>query len=295
MSNGTESKLINLDGVTLKIDFTKIHHNHEDLLTSRMLPHIWCPGCSLGTNVQALIRGLDMAGLNLDKEVVMISGIGCTGRASGYVEADGFHTTHGRAIPFALGVKLGNPGLHVIVFSGDGDLFAIGGNHFIHAARRKANITVICVNNGTYGLTGGQTSPTTFPNTVTPTTVPSDVVVEQPFNLVDLALGAGAAYVARYTSAHYTILPRIIKEAIRVNEEGYGLAFIDLISGCPALYGKRNGYDAVKMVKNFKEASVEIKPKPDGSHLLRKNTEVLFEKDKGYVRIPVGVFRRPKK
>ncbi len=101
----------------------------------------------------------------------MISGIGCTGRASGYIEADGFHTTHGRAIPFATGVKLSNPNLEVVVFSGDGDLIAIGGNHFIHAARRKQNITVICNNNSTYGLTGGQASPTSFVDTKTPTTM----------------------------------------------------------------------------------------------------------------------------
>ncbi|MHA2251159.1 MAG: thiamine pyrophosphate-dependent enzyme [Candidatus Kariarchaeaceae archaeon] len=269
-----------------KIDFFKLEHNYENQLTSRVLPTIWCSGCSLGTNLQSVIRGIISSKLDLDKEVVMVSGIGCTGRASGYIEADGFHTTHGRAIPFATGVKLSNPNLEVIVFSGDGDLFAIGGNHFIHAARREQDITVICNNNSTYGLTGGQASPTSFVDTTTPTTINQN---DQPFNLVDLALGSGAAFVARYTSAHYKILPRIIKEAINTD----GLAFIDLISGCPAIYGKRNGYRTGDyMVKNFLEASVEMTPQEDGSHLLRENTEVLFEKGKGYTRIPVGVFRR---
>lgn len=272
--------------MTQEIDFSKLGHNYEKNLTSRMLPHIWCTGCSLGTNLQSLVRGAVDAGYDLDHELVMVSGIGCTGRASGYVEADGFHTTHGRAIAFATGVKYGNPDLKVVVFSGDGDLFSIGGNHFIHAARRKTDMTVICTNNSTYGLTGGQASPTSFEDTVTPTTIGRNY---EPFNLVDLALGSGAAFVARYTSAHYKILPRIIKEALHTE----GLAFIDLISGCPAIYGKRNGYPTGEyMVENFLEASVEIEPKEDGSHLLPKNTRMEFDRTKGYTKIPVGVFRR---
>ncbi|MHA2171380.1 MAG: thiamine pyrophosphate-dependent enzyme [Candidatus Kariarchaeaceae archaeon] len=269
-----------------KIDFFKLQHNYESSLTSRVIPTIWCSGCSLGTNLQSIIRGIISAKLDLDREVVMISGIGCTGRASGYIEADGFHTTHGRAIPFATGVKLSNPDLEVIVFSGDGDLMAIGGNHFIHAARRKQNITVICNNNSTYGLTGGQASPTSFVDTQTPTTITKN---DEPFNLVDLALGSGSAFVARYTSSHYKILPRIIREAIQTP----GFSFIDLVSGCPAIYGKRNGYPTGEyMVQNFKDASVEIEHKNDGSHLLRENTEILFEKGKGYTRIPIGIFRK---
>ncbi|MDH5402634.1 MAG: thiamine pyrophosphate-dependent enzyme [Candidatus Heimdallarchaeota archaeon] len=273
--------------VTIKFDL--LGHNNEVDLTSRMLPHIWCSGCSLGTNVQSFIRGAISAGLNLDREVVMVSGIGCTGRASGYIEADGFHTTHGRAIAFATGVKLGNPNLEVVVFSGDGDLFAIGGNHFIHAARRKEDLTVICTNNSTYGLTGGQASPTTFENTYTPTTIEKN---DKPFDLVNLALGAGAAFVARYTSAHYKILPRIIKEALQTK----GMAFIDLISGCPAIYGKKNGYPTGEiMVQNFLESSVDIVPDDEGTYLLPENTAVHFDQGKGYTKIPVGIFRRGEK
>jgi len=273
----------------MEIDFSKLHHNLEDKLTSKMLPHIWCSGCSLGTNLQSLVRGATLTGLDMDKEMVMISGIGCTGRASGYVEFDGFHTTHGRAIPFATGVKTGNPNLEVIVFSGDGDLFSIGGNHFIHAARRKIDLTIICTNNSVYGLTGGQASPTSFEKTTTTTTVVENL---RPFNLVDLALGAGADFVARYTSAHFKILPRIIKAAIETD----GVAFIDLISGCPAIYGKKNGYPTPEyMVRNFLEASVEIEVKEDGSHLLPENTVMHFDRTKGYTKIPVGIFRRQDK
>ncbi len=271
-----------------KINFTKLKHNYEEDLMSPMLPTIWCAGCSLGSNLQSIIRGVQRAGLDFDEEIAFISGIGCTGRASGYVNADGFHTTHGRAIPFASGVKLGNPDLEVIVFSGDGDLFAIGGNHFIHAARRKIDITVICDNNSTYGLTGGQASPTSFIDTKTPTTIMKN---DTPFNLVDLALGSGAAFVARYTTAHYNILPKVIEEAIKTK----GFAFIDLISGCPALYGRRNGYPSGEyMIKNFLEASVEVDTS-DPASLLAKNTEVKFDRNVGYTRIPVGVFRREEK
>lgn len=268
------------------IDFSKLAHNFEDSLTSKMIPTIWCSGCSLGSNLQSIVRGAKKAGYDLDRDMVMISGIGCTGRASGYVEIDGFHTTHGRALPFAQGVKSGNPNLEVIVFSGDGDLFAIGGNHFIHTARRGTDMTVICNNNSTYGLTGGQASPTSFADTSTPTTIDKN---DKPFNLVDLALGAGAAFVARYTTAHYDTLPRVIAQAMRVD----GFAFIDLISGCPAIYGKRNGYPSGEyMIKNFKEASVEINTS-DPSYLLPQNTTVEFDPKVGYTKIPVGIFRSP--
>ena len=270
------------------IDFSKLKHNFEKDLTSAMIPTIWCTGCSLGANLQAIIRGANLAGYDFDHEMVLVSGIGCTGRASGYVNADGFHTTHGRAIPFATGVKIGNPGLEVIVFSGDGDLFSIGGNHFIHAARKCIDMTVICNNNSTYGLTGGQASPTSFIDTKTPTTIGQN---SRPFDLVNLALGAGAAYVARYTTAQNTSLPKVIAEAMRVD----GFAFIDLVSGCPALYGRRNGYPTGEyMIQNFREASVVVDTS-DPANLLPEQTAIEFDRTKGYTRIPIGVFRRPER
>ncbi len=135
-------------------------HPFDALLREDRIPHIWCSGCGLGVSLTCLLSALLQTDLDMDK-VSMVSGIGCTGRVAGYVRLDSFHTTHGRAIPFATGLKLANPALKVVVMSGDGDLIAIGGNHFIHAARRNLDITVICVNNLNYGMTGGQTAPTT--------------------------------------------------------------------------------------------------------------------------------------
>ena len=169
----------------------------EPFLRMDRMPHIWCPGCGIGTTVNCFTRALESSKLNLDK-VAIVSGIGCTGRVAGYANLDSFHTTHGRAIPFATGLKLSNPELQVVVYSGDGDLFAIGGNHFIHAARRNMDIKVICVNNLTYAMTGGQTGPAT-PAEVISATSPYGVF-EPSFNLVQLAEAAGASYVARWTT-----------------------------------------------------------------------------------------------
>ena len=173
-------------------------HPLEAYLRTERLPHIWCPGCGLGIVLSCFLRGLLKSGLNLDK-VTLVSGIGCTGRVAGYVTLDSFHTTHGRAIPFATGLKIANPELHVVVFSGEGDLMAIGGNHFIHAARRNIDMTVICVNNFTYGMTGGQLGPTT-PLTARSTTTQQGNI-EEPFNIPYLSKASGAVYVARWTTA----------------------------------------------------------------------------------------------
>jgi len=145
-------------------------HPLDDLIRTDRIPHIWCPGCGIGTVFSSCLAALKGSGIDLQK-TVMVSGIGCSGRAAGYVKLDSFHTTHGRAIPFATGLKLANPELNIVVFSGDGDLFAIGGNHFIHAARRNMDMTVICVNNLNYGMTGGQVAATT-PHLAKSTTTP---------------------------------------------------------------------------------------------------------------------------
>jgi 2-oxoglutarate ferredoxin oxidoreductase subunit beta len=197
------------------------------------MPHIWCTGCGIGLATSCFVRGIERAGLNLDK-IALVSGIGCSGRVAGYVKLDSFHTTHGRALPFATGLKLGNPGLKVVVFSGDGDIAAIGGNHLIHSARRNMDMTVICINNFNYGMTGGQLGPTT-PLEALSTTSPYGNF-EYPFNLPYLVAASGATYVARWTVLHLRQLERSIAEALVKP----GFSFVEVISPCPPIYGRMN-------------------------------------------------------
>lgn len=213
----------------------EIHGRHpmDDLLRTERLPHIWCPGCGLGTALTCFLSALRKSGLDLDK-VSMVSGIGCTGRVAGYVRLDSFHTTHGRAIPFATGLKLGNPELKVVVFSGDGDLVTIGGNHFIHAARRNIDMTVLCVNNFNYGMTGGQAGATTPIGGITTTSPYGNY--EYPFNVSALAAASGAVYVARWTVLHARRLERSITEALLKP----GFSLVEVISPCPTGFGRRH-------------------------------------------------------
>jgi 2-oxoglutarate ferredoxin oxidoreductase subunit beta len=181
----------------------------------------------------------------------VVSGIGCSGRVAGYVAMDSFHTTHGRAIPFATGLKLANPALKVVVFSGDGDLIAIGGNHFIHAARRNMDLTVICVNNFIYGMTGGQVGPTTPTEARTSTSLKGNR--DHPFNLAYLAAASGAAYVARWTTLHVRRLERALAEALLKP----GFSFVEIISPCPTLYGRLNKQKTgLEQMMYYKEKSV---------------------------------------
>lgn len=219
-------------------------------LRQERIPHIWCPGCGIGTTVNCFARALTDSGLDLD-QVAIVSGIGCTGRVAGYLNLDSFHTTHGRAIPFATGLKLSNPRLKVVVYSGDGDLFAIGGNHFVHAARRNMDLMVVCVNNYTYGMTGGQVAPTT-PLGPVQTTMPYGNF-ENSFNLPFLADACGAVYVARWTVYHVKQLAKAMKEGLSKK----GFVFIEALSPCPTLYSRRNRLgDGVDQVKYYKEKSV---------------------------------------
>ena len=205
----------------------------EELLRSDRLPHIWCPECGIGTAVSCFTSALTRLGLDLDR-VAVVSGIGCTGRVAGYMKLDSFHTTHGRAIPFATGLKMANPRLKVVVFSGDGDLISIGGNHFIHAARRNVDMTVICVNNFNYAMTGGQVAPTTPLSAVSTTTPYGNY--EHPFSLPGLAASCGAVYVARWTTLHVRRLIGSMQEALAKR----GFSFVEVISPCPTLYTRRN-------------------------------------------------------
>jgi 2-oxoglutarate ferredoxin oxidoreductase subunit beta len=218
-------------------------HPMDDLLREDRLPHIWCSGCGIGTAVTCFISALLKSGQDLDK-VAVISGIGCTGRVAGYIKLDSFHTTHGRAIAFATGLKLANPELKVVIFSGDGDLIAIGGNHFIHAARRNIDMTVICVNNFNYGMTGGQVGPTTPVGARTATSPYG--CFEHPFNIPYLAAASGAVYVARWTVLHVRRLERSIGEALAKR----GFSLVEVIAPCPTNYDRwqkrRTGLDSLR-------------------------------------------------
>jgi 2-oxoglutarate ferredoxin oxidoreductase subunit beta len=207
------------------------------------MPHIWCPTCGIGTVVRCYAKALEESGVDLDKAAI-VSGIGCTGRVAGYMKLDAFHTTHGRAIPFATGLKLGRPELLVTVFSGDGDLSGIGGNHFIHTARRNMDMLVVLVNNFIYGMTGGQNAPTT-PLTAKSSTMPFGNF-ERPFNLPHLAHSCGATYVARWTSLHIRRMTKSFKEAIQRK----GFRFVEVIAPCSTLYARLNklgtGFDLMR-------------------------------------------------
>ena len=244
----------------------------EPFLRMDRMPHIWCPGCGIGTTVNCFTRALLGSKANLDK-VAIVSGIGCTGRVAGYAALDSFHTTHGRAIPFATGLKLANPELQVVVYSGDGDLFAIGGNHFIHAARRNMDLKVICVNNLTYAMTGGQTAPTT-PSHVISATAPYGVF-EPAFNLVQLAEAAGAAYVARWTTYHVKQLSRSMEDVLKKK----GFCFIEVLSPCPTLYQRRNKMgDGLDTMKFYKEVSKVRNGAPTSECGLTKAGEIIVGK-----------------
>ncbi|WP_028583054.1 2-oxoacid:ferredoxin oxidoreductase subunit beta [Desulfogranum mediterraneum] len=224
-------------------------HPLDDLIRTERIPHIWCPGCGIGTVFSSTLKAIKGTGIPYDR-FTMVSGIGCSARGAGYVKLDSFHTTHGRAIPFASGIKMANPDLNVIVFSGDGDLFAIGGNHFIHAARRNMDLTVVCVNNLTYGMTGGQVAATT-PNRAKTTTTPFGNP-DAPFNLPLMASASGASYVARWTILHTRDLTDSINEAMAKK----GFSFIEVLSPCPINYGRRNKEKPLDTLKLYQERTI---------------------------------------
>ncbi|MDH7593337.1 MAG: thiamine pyrophosphate-dependent enzyme [Methanomicrobiales archaeon] len=207
------------------------------------LPSIFCAGCGIGTVINCTLSAVTSMGWRRN-DVVFLSGIGCSSRAPGYIRTDSLHTTHGRALAFATGVKLAEPRLNVILFTGDGDLAAIGGNHFIHACRRNIDLTVVCVNNYIYGMTGGQGSPTT-PVGARSSTTPYGST-ETPFDLSELAMAAGANYVSRWTPYHTKELTAAVKAGL----ETPGLSFIEVMTQCPTGYGRAN---RLRDVKEFME------------------------------------------
>jgi len=231
-------------------EITKLVHKY--LRHDKKFPHVWCPGCGNGIVLGAMIRAIDRLGYSKD-EIVMVSGIGCSGRLPVYVDFNTLHTTHGRALTFATGVKLAKPELKVIVVMGDGDATAIGGNHFIHAARRNINLTAIIINNNIYGMTGGQYSPTT-PYGMRATTAPYRHI-EHAFNIAELAVTAGAVFVGRGTVYHARLLDKLIEKALL--KRGFGV--VEIITHCHTQYGRRNRMgDAVAMMNWQKEHAVRI-------------------------------------
>jgi 2-oxoglutarate ferredoxin oxidoreductase subunit beta len=224
----------------------KLEHYLADYLRMDRFPHIWCAGCGLGIILKSYVQALYELDYDLDK-VVTVSGIGCAGRASGYVNTDAFHTTHGRALPFATGISVSHPELKPVVISGDGDLFAIGCNNLIHAARRNINMLVICSNNFNYGMTGAQYGPTTPLDMRTPTSPYGNI--ENPFNLVALVGSAGATMVSRWTVYHVHQLKNSIKKGLQKK----GFSFIEVLSPCTTGYGRLNKMSPIDMMRDLKE------------------------------------------
>lgn len=246
----------------------------EYYLRDRFMPHIWCGGCGHGTVLNGLIRSVDELGLK-KREIVMVSGIGCSARMAGYLDFHTLHTLHGRALAFATGVKLSRPELTIICPLGDGDALAIGGNHFIHAARRNIDMTVLILNNRIYGMTGGQYSPLSGCG-IDASTAPYSTI-EDAFDTVTLATAAGATFVARTTSFHVHELQDTLTRAIRHK----GLSVVEVLSQCPTHFGRKNGnLEAIQMLKDFRTGTARI-----GSRQLENNPGLIprgifVEKDK---------------
>lgn len=246
--------------------------NYEKYLRLKKFPHIWCAGCGDGIALKSILRTIDKIGWKKD-DIAMVSGIGCSSRTPGYVDFNTLHTTHGRAIAFATGIKMAKPRMHVIVITGDGDGLAIGGNHFIHAARRNIDLTILLFNNHIYGMTGGQVSPTT-PLTMRAATAPYGAI-DPPFDVVHVAKGCGASYVARGTTYHVPALDKLIYGAFMKK----GLSVVEIMSPCPTSYGRMNKLGTpVNMLQALKNEAVRI----------RKWDKMTEDERKG--KFPMGVF-----
>ena len=231
-------------------EITKLIHKY--LRHDKKFPHVWCPGCGNGVILGSLIRAIDKLGLTKD-EIVLASGIGCSGRMPVYVDFNTIHTTHGRALTFATGIKLAKPSLTVITVMGDGDATAIGGNHFIHAARRNLDLTAIIINNQIYGMTGGQFSPTT-PYGSNAITAPYGHI-EQAFSIAELAVTAGAAFVGRGTVYHVKLLDKLIEAAVLKR----GFSVVEIISNCHIQFGRRNEMgNPVTMLEWMRDHAVTV-------------------------------------
>ena len=245
----------------------------KDYIRERFFPHIWCAGCGHGIILNSLLRAVESLGMSKN-EIVMVSGIGCSSRISGYLDFHTLHTVHGRALAFATGVKLSRPELNLVVPMGDGDALAIGGNHFIHAARRNIDITAIVMNNRIYGMTGGQFSPLSGYG-IMATTAPY-ATVDQGFDVAELARAAGATFVARSTTYHVQQLTKLLREAIL--HEGFSV--VEVLTQCPTYFGRRNKQGgAVDMMKWLKDNTTPVgsKAKEDNPALIERGIFVQKE------------------
>jgi len=245
----------------------------KEFIRERFFPHLWCPGCGHGTVLNGMLRAIDALALKKN-DIVMVSGIGCSSRISGYVDVHTLHTIHGRALAFATGVKMSRPELTLIVPMGDGDALAIGGNHFIHAARRNIDITAIVMNNRTYGMTGGQYSPLSGYGTRA-TTAPY-TNIDHDFDVVELSKAAGATFVARTTTYHTQQITQIIKKAIQHR----GFSVVEVMSQCPTYFGRKNqAGSAVDMMNSYKDNTTPIgsKAKQEDPNLIERGVFVQKE------------------
>jgi len=228
----------------------------RDYLRLDMFPHFLCPGCGHGIALRALLWAIHELDIEKD-QLAVVSGIGCSGRLSAYIDANTFHTTHGRPLAYATGLKMARPDLHVIVITGDGDCLAIGGNHLIHACRRNLDITCMLLNNEIYGMTGGQVSPTTSEGRFTTTTPTGNR--EPCFDACALAAGAGASFVGREVTLQTTALKNLLREGI----SHPGFAMIEVISDCTEIYGRKNDLgSSPEMVLSQKHS---VLPRFDGT------------------------------
>jgi 2-oxoglutarate/2-oxoacid ferredoxin oxidoreductase subunit beta len=245
---------------------------HHYLRHNKRFPHVLCPGCGHGIVLGSLVRCVHQLGLTKD-EVVLVAGIGCSGRIAVYVDFNTVHTTHGRALTFATGIKMANPKLKVIAVMGDGDALSIGGNHFLHAARRNIGVTALILNNNIYGMTGGQSSSTTAENCYS-TTSPYGQQ-EQSFDIVNLAKAAGAPYVARSTVLHVKLLDRILTTAL----ERPGFNLVEVLTPCHTQFGRKNKFRTnVDMYQWYKKNATPI-----------ESLEKLSEAERAK-RTPIGIF-----
>jgi 2-oxoglutarate ferredoxin oxidoreductase subunit beta len=236
----------------------------KDYIRERFFPHIWCPGCGHGIVLNALLRAIDQLGLSKN-EIVMVSGIGCSARIAGYVDFHSLHTLHGRALAFATGVKISRPHLNVIIPMGDGDALAIGGNHFIHAARRNIDLTALVMNNRIYGMTGGQFSPLSGCG-INATTAPF-ATIDNDFDVVELSMAAGASFVARTTAYHVKSTIDILKKAI----SHHGFSVVEILTQCPTHFGRKNKKgNAVQMMEGYKKNTTPI-----GSKAKKENPDLI--------------------